>query len=212
MTIWVAWAALAADPTPSELPCPPPATPYIADLAATGDETSYRCLIQTDGFDRDLVKVIHEAGDDDPALPRYTRALALYLAARGDRAFNPESVRLLNPADRRLLADGVKARRGRKSPSAEHDAIFQKQSWYAPRDSYTDNQLSEVEQANIEMADRPPSAAPEPVDVPPVMQPAVDAPAEGGEARGCGCETAPGAAGALWGVGLALLAWRRARR
>jgi uncharacterized protein (TIGR03382 family) len=202
--------ALAADPTPDALPCPPPATPYIADLAANGDETSYKCLIQTDGFDKDLVGAINGATADDPALPRYTRALALYLAARSDRAFNPEYVRLLNPADRRLLADGVKAHRGRKSPAPEHDAIFQKQSWYAPRPGYTDNQLSDVEKANISLADDPSSVpvAP-PVDVPPVMQPATDVTAEAPTSM-CGCQQAPGVS-SVGLLALALVLGRRRR-
>jgi hypothetical protein len=203
--------ALAADPTPDALPCAPPATPYIADLAAHGDETSYKCLIQTDGFDKDLVKVIQEASDDDPALPRYTRALALHLVARADRPFNPEFVRLLNPADRRLLADGVKAHRGRKSPSPEHDAIFQKQIWYAPRPGYTDNQLSDVERANITLADNPNAAPPTPItDAPPVLQPAADAPSEH-PASSCGCQEGAGGSSALL-LTLAALALRRVRR
>jgi uncharacterized protein (TIGR03382 family) len=208
LILLLAAAALAGDPTPDALPCPPPATPYIADLAATGDETSYKCLIQTDGFDKDLVKVIQEAQEGDPALPRYTRALALYLAARSDRPFNPEHVRLLNPADRRLLADGVRAHRGRKSPSPEHDAVFQKQIWYSPRPGYTDNQLSEVEKANIALADNPNSVpTPPPVEPPPVMQPAADAPSEH-PASSCGCQGTPG----ISSVALLLLAAVAVRR
>lgn len=192
--------ALAADPTPDALPCPPPATPYIADVAATGDETSYRCLINTDGFDADLVAAIRSASPEDPALPRYTRALALYLAARPSRPFNPEHVRLLNPADRRLLADAVRAQRGRKSPSEDHDRIFQKQSWYAPRPGYTDNQLTDVDRANIALADNPNAVAP-----PPILEPATEpVPAT---TSACGCSSAT--AGPMWALVAAILLIRR---
>lgn len=193
--IWLLGAALAAD-------CPPPAGPYLVDVAERGDEDAYLCLITTDTFREPLVDAIVGAPADDPARPRYTRALALHLAARADEAWDPALVRLLSPADRRLLADAVKARRGRKSPSAEHDAIFAKQPWYRADRAYSDNELTDLDRANIALANDPPVPAPEPVA--PLEAPAAtEAPPSA-----CGC-SATRAPVPLWIVLLGVLAGRR---
>lgn len=192
-------AALARDPAP----CPPPAAPYIADVGERGDETSYLCLIETDAFRDPLVAAIDAAPPDDPALPRYTRALALHLAARAEDPFDASLVRRLNPADRRLLADAIKARRGRKSPSEEHDAIFHQQWWYRADKTYSDNELSKVDRDNIAMANDPPEPAPEPEPEPAAaIDPVAAAPSAA--TRGCGCSAEPIATGANSGLVAAL--------
>jgi uncharacterized protein (TIGR03382 family) len=205
-------AALAADPAEPPKrpkPCPPPAEPWLDDVAQRGDETSYKCLIETDEFLVPLVEAIGKEADEG-ARNRYTRALALHLAARADKPWEPAHVRLLNAADRRLLADAVKARKGRQSPSPEHDAVFQKQWWYRV-DTYTDNELTEVEKANIAMAnDPPPPADPDAPDTDaPVMLPPVEQPPSA-----CGCASS-GTGASAWGalaLGVVLSRRRLARR
>lgn len=132
--------------------CDEPVDSYF-DGVAQGDEASYLCVIATDTAVEPLVQRIH-LGDESGN--RYTRALALHLAFRAEMPWEPALIRLLTPSDRRLLADAVKAKRGRRSPSAAHDEIFKKQPWYKVEEHYTDNLLTEVERANIEMANNPP--------------------------------------------------------
>lgn len=200
-------AALAGDP-PVTPTCDGPATLYLADVAERGDRDAYLCLITEDRFHDAIVAAIKETPtDDDRSRPRYTRALALALANQGDKPWKVEDVRLLAPSDRRLIADAIKARHGRKSPAPEHDEIFQLQPWYRVDDSYSDNVLTPVELDNIAMANNPPpETPPDPPPAAPVMQPAEAPPVEQPPAA-CGCrsgaDVAPiGALGALvWLLG-----------
>jgi hypothetical protein len=91
---------------------------------------------------------------------------------------------MLAPADLRFLADGVRARRGRKSPVPEHEAVFKQFDWYRPVENYTDGRLKPGDREQIALLDRPvpgnqvlPSteAAPAPAGCDPTMGGAVSA-------------------------------------
>jgi hypothetical protein len=145
---------------------------------------------------------------DGATRDRMTRALALHLAARSDTPWPVAEIRLLNPADRRLAADAVKARRGRVSPSSEHDAVFRQQAWYRVDPGYTDNVLDAVELENIAMANDPPDRAPEPA-AEPTLEMARPAPVAQPPSA-CGCASAPHPA-MSWSVAALLTALRRSR-
>lgn len=191
-------------------PCDIPGA--IRTLETEGQKEAYDCVITselainplTDAWD---VTLPGEARD------RLSRAMALYLLQQVDGAFNPMIVARLNPADRRLLADGVYARRGRASPAPEHAKVFAQFGWYKPHAGYTDGRLRPEDRANILLADRPPDppaplaatvaetpSEPLPIVTPPAADPGL-----------CGCAAVSGAGTAgLWLVGL--LGLRRARR
>lgn len=180
------------------------------DGVSKGDPDGYLCVVRSPEALEPLLTAIRASAEDEPAKARYTRALALYLAARSHEPWKANHVRLLNPADRRLLSDAVKARRGRKSASAEHDAIFAQQPWYTVDDRYTDNKLSLVELENTRLADKPP---PPPPPKPPEAgfgkvedQPLLPPPEI--EPRTCGCTSAPLQV-AWMGLPLLLLGLRR---
>lgn len=233
--LWLS-VALAADPG-----CDP--TVAISSLrAAESLRTSYLCLADHADGGMTLVRALEAlraapaakaplvgtpeeltvaVTESDTAIEaRYTRALALWLLCHADAAWEPTFVARLSPADRRLLADGVHALRGRKSPSPEHDAVFAQFAWYRVNPKYTDNLLSATDRANIDLANRPPPppAPPPPVEAaasPTVAPPGSASPppaAEGTPADTglCGCASSPGAT-PLLGL-LAALALRRARR
>ncbi|MFZ5476596.1 MAG: hypothetical protein ACOZNI_07455 [Myxococcota bacterium] len=178
-------AALAQE----SVPCDP--TTAVAGVRA-GEKEAYLCLAETDAA-RDAIVAAIDAGGEHPE--RLTRALALWLLHHDDAEWDPALVRRLNPSDRRLLSDGVRARRGRKSPVPEHDRVFSQFAWYRPSPGYTDTRLRPVDRANVAMADKPPPAPAAPVEEAPAPAPAAD---------GCGCDHA----GAI--VLLPLL-WRRRR-
>lgn len=212
MTLLLAVAltnALAADP-PSSPVCEGPPEVFLADVAERGDQDSYLCLITEDRFHDALVAAILATPvEEDRARPRYTRALALALANRPTEPWKPAEVRLLAPSDRRLLADAVKAHRGRRSASDENDAIFKLQPWYRVDPSYSDNVLTPVELENIAMANSPPpETPPDPPLTAPVMQPA-EAPAEAPPAA-CSCGTSSPTA--AWALGFVVVAVARRRR
>lgn len=151
---------------------------------------------------------------DEATRNRQTRALALWLLQRTDRAFDVEYLRLLSPADRRLLSDGIRARRGRKSPSPEHEAVFSRFDWYKPVPDYTDGRLTGLDRGNISLVDKPPEP-PKPPPPPPEAAAEKEAklPSEVvQETPLCGCSAsgAPGL-GALGLLGAALLVRRRSR-
>lgn len=158
---------------------------------------------------------------------RFDRALTLWLLHHDDVAWDPAVVRRLSPADRRLAADGVHARRGRKSPVPEHERVFEQFDWYQPRPNWTANLLTDVDRANIALVDNPPPAPPPPAE-----------PVDGGEGAdakgagaagtgaegagagapasadaGCGCASPPGGAGGVLALlGLGIAGARRSRR
>lgn len=192
--IAVLWTAAVVWAVPAGQPCAPPAGPYLVDLAENGDPTSAQCLVDTDGFIEPLVQAIRSTPATDPAHARYTVALALHLAARAETPWNREHVELLSEADRALLADAVRARRGRKSVA--NDALFQNQPWYRVDTRYSDNLLAETEWENLALIE--PSAVREPVAV---VTPGAEPPATPSTPEGCGCNATP-----IGGAGVALIA------
>ncbi len=127
----------------------------VAEVRDGGDKAAYLCLVHEGGGAAAAAAI----GDGEE--PRLRRAIALWLLQRYDIPFDPALVTLLNPADVRLLADGIKARRGRKSPVPEHEAVFSQFDWYKPLDTYTDGRLRPVDRANLDALTRPP-VEPEP--------------------------------------------------
>jgi hypothetical protein len=138
----------------------------VAALPVDPSFERYTCLEQSDDAGALLVAAL---GVDDPS-PRHGRALALWLLRRGDLPWDPAFVRALSAADRRFLADGVRARRGRKTPSAEHAKAFEQLDWYRPKAGYVESMLTAEDHAKIAMADKPPPAPT--VEVPPMAAPA----------------------------------------
>lgn len=150
---------------------------------------------------------------DDATHHRQARALALWMLQRTDQLFEVEQLRRLTPADRRLLADGVRARRGRKSPSPEHHAIFQKFDWYKPVPGYTDGRLTALDRGNISLADRPPEPPrpPPPAAEEPTKAEAVVPTEVVKETPLCGCDGTGGAGLGALAVLLAAGMGRRSR-
>lgn len=96
---------------------------------------------------------------ETPSQPRLSRALAVWMLERPDAAFEPTHVEALSAADRRFLADGIRARRGRKSPVPEHDKAFAQFEWYAPVATYTDGRLKPGDKEKIASLDKPRATA-----------------------------------------------------
>lgn len=99
-------------------------------------------------------------GEMDPDLRRrLSRALGLWLLQRADMSMDPALLQRLNPADRRLLEDGIHARRGRPTPAAEHRKVFENLSMPAPDPRYTDGRLHPVDLENLKKLRVAPSQA-----------------------------------------------------
>lgn len=177
MTLFAVAFALACDPNAA-----------VETLKTSSKRDAYECVYSVDLSREPLVAALII----DPTNERLTRALALWLLMRTDAPFDPDLVRRLNASDRRLLADGVRAHRGRRTPVPEHEKVFSQLAWYAPKDSYTDAQLSARDKANIAMADKPPPAVVVDEPLPPVPS------------HGCNCG---GAAMLLFPIG-----WFRRRQ
>ena len=123
-----------------------------------------------------------------PERSAITRALAIHLLHRTGRAFTGAEVWALAPADRRLLRDGIRARRGRASPALNHAQVFSQFSWYEPDEDYTDRRLTDLDRANSSVLDRPPppetATESEPEKPPVVNEPEASS-------TSCGCATNP---------------------
>lgn len=145
----------------------------VATLRTTGDRDAYLCVSGAEVARDPLVAAIVAEPDNT----RLTRALALWIIERAEQPFDADLVRRLNPADRRLLADAVRARRGRKTPVADHAKVFEQFAWYQPRETYTDSRLTAQDRANIGLADDPPPPKP-PTELPPAPD------------HGCNCNRA----------------------
>ncbi|HNH49794.1 MAG TPA: hypothetical protein PKY30_22315 [Myxococcota bacterium] len=111
---------------------------------------------------------------------RLSRALCLWLLEHGDSPIDRSLLPALNPADRRLLEDGIHARRGRKTPAEVHQKVFE-QLGFPPADArYTDGKLLPVDLENLKaLREIPPpvaapAAAPEVPDVLPPPPPKAD--------------------------------------
>ncbi len=154
-------------PPPATTPAPAPApvcelAASVAVLATTGSKDDYLCVAGDPGAPVALVAALDALHGDEKTVEgprnRYSRALALWLLQHEDDAWDPIFIRRLSADDRRLLSDGVHARRGRQSPAPEHDAIFRNLPWYRPDPNYNDARLTPADKAQIALADRPPPA------------------------------------------------------
>ncbi len=186
IAFWVAMAFAACDPVE-----------HLANLRQ-GDHDAYMCFMRAEAG-RDVLLSEIAGAPAGSGTERLTRALALWLLERTDREMDAALVAKLAPADRRLLADGIRARRGRASPAPEHAKVFAQLGWYVPVRTYTDGLLRAIDRANLEVVDprtrpKPPPAAAE------LRAPAGEEPVTAQTPNLCGC----GATGAP--LGLALLA------
>lgn len=171
MMIWVFWVLASWG-----LECSGSYAEQMRDLIDVGGLEHYQCVVAGDDAERQLVAQM--SLESNKAHPRLQRALVFVLLRTLQRPWNPKHVALLSPADRRLLADGVRARQGRRSPAEDHHRIFELWEWYEPVSGYTDNRLTQLDRINIGMADNPSEFFP-------------SAPVEGvktvGSGNGCGC-------------------------
>lgn len=188
---------------------------WITRLRAEADRQTYLCLALTDDAHDPLLAAaqatLADRGNDAGEDNRLTRALAIHLLQRLDRALTEDEVRALNAADRRLLSDGVRAWRGRRTPSPEHERVFSQFAWYHPVDGYNNGLLTAQDRANITLLDDPPPAALAGEEAAPAAAAVAQATEQGAQApRGvCGCATGAGG-GWAWLVGLVGLRRRRA--
>ncbi len=195
--LWLVGVALA-----QEADCADGRDAWLAELQASGTRRAYGCLAADSTAAPDLIE--RAAATDDPA--RLTRALAVWRLHRLDAEVTPAEARAYNPSDRRLLLDGIKAHRGRKSPAPDHAKVLESLDWYQPDDRYTDARLTALDHRNLAMIEAPP---PEPV---PVAAEAPEGPAPEAQRDRCGCSASPaqGLAPALLAL-LGLVSWRRRR-
>ncbi|MFN7143292.1 MAG: MYXO-CTERM sorting domain-containing protein [Myxococcota bacterium] len=191
--------------------CDPAAA--VARLRTDGAREDYTCVIEDDGG-RALLEAELVKGAE--GTERLTRALALWLLARTDQPMDPAVVDKLAPSDRRLLADGIRARRGRASPAPDHARVFEQFDWYAPVAGYTDARLRPIDRENLEVVD--PWVRLTPPPAPPPQAPpekAEEAPAPEGPNLTqalCGCGSTGAAPVGLAFVGaLAAVVGRRRR-
>jgi hypothetical protein len=203
------WIGLALAEAPRN--CEAPLSVYIEEVQTSGSELAYLCLADRDDAGKALLDALAAMKSDAVGDERVSRALAVHLLHRLNRPITGAEARALSPADRRFLADGVYARRGRRSPALEHERVFEKFPWYQPDAGYTNARLTPEDRANIEILDDPPKrplAARSPS--------AGDAIANGEETpteapSPCACGSL-GAASALPALLGGLLALRRRRR
>ncbi|NOY27966.1 MAG: YARHG domain-containing protein [Oligoflexia bacterium] len=188
------WSAQAQIASPA---CQGTPQQWLETLTQGANRDAYLCLA---GSDEAAAMLLQAASATDPAAAgadanvahRLTRALALHIILRLDRPVSAQQSRALNSADRRLVSDAIRARRGRRTPSADHAAVFEQFEWYQPDDHYNNGQLTKLDRANIAMIDHPPT--------PPTPQKtasAADGVAQGARSgqlpRGaCGCMAGPG--------------------
>jgi hypothetical protein len=111
---------------------------------------------------------------------RLSRALTLWLLEHGDLPMEAALLPALNPADRRLLEDGIHARRGRKTPAAAHQKVFEQLGFPAADPRYTDGKLRPVDIENLKALREIPqavaaaAASPEQAEAPPPPPPKAD--------------------------------------
>lgn len=181
----------------------------IALLPAGGEREDYYCLADAEEGKQLLLAAL--ADENLEGRERLQRALALWLLERTDRPMDPAVVAQLSPADRRLLADGIRARRGRPSPAPAHAQVFEQFAWYTPVANYTDAKLRPIDRENLLVVDPPVRVEPPPeaaAPAPPtVVAPAPPVTADTPNLCGCAHRAAPPA-----GVVVALLTLLGIRR
>lgn len=163
--------ALAQSPTTD---CPNDVQENIQELATEGpgDRSAYECLAGNPSGQALLIDMLKKP-QDEGTQNKLSRALALWRLYRLNALISPEEARSYQPTDLRLLQDGIRAHRGRKSPSSDHLKVFEKISWYQPNAIYTDSLLTEQDHANLQMLLKPPAPVTEKTDEEPdekVMQ------------------------------------------
>ncbi len=175
---------------------------WLSELEATGSRRAYTCLAADETAAKALIA---RAAEPEPGT-RVTRALAVWRLHRLDGEVGAEEARTYNPADRRLLLDGIKAHRGRATPAPDHLKVLEAMPWYAPNDRYTDARLTPQDRQNMVLITTPPAPEPSPA-APEVSAPAAEVATEGR----CGCATgqSPALGWMLW-LGLGLSWLRRA--
>ncbi len=132
---------------------------WIEAVRTQGKREAYLCLAETASAGAALLDTIGQEGFGDlGGKERITRALAVHLLHQLERPLTGEEVRALAPSDRRLLRDGVYARRGRPTPSPEHEAVFAQFAWYQPAAEFNNGRLRTLDRSNIELIDKPPKA------------------------------------------------------
>ncbi len=184
-------------------------------LVANPDRDHYLCLARSPQGADAIVAELAGAGADPrgaEAIPRLQRALALWMLERADEPMDPELLARIGVSDRRLLEDGIHARRGRPSPAPAHASVFA-QFGYVSDPKYTDGRLRPVDRENLALLRSAPVVAAAPAGLPGAGAPAPEgspgapapegspgAPApEGAPAAGrWGCATGEGRAGPLW--------------
>lgn len=191
--------------------CDPAAA--VARLRTDGAREDYTCVIEDDGGRALLEAELLKGGE---STERLTRALALWLLERTDQPMDPAVVEKLAPSDRRLLADGIRARRGRASPAPDHARVFAQFAWYAPVAGYTDARLRPIDRENLAVVDPRVRLTPPPAPPPetPAEEPAAEPAPEGPNLTQalCGCRSTGGAPAGVALLGaLAALVGRRRR-
>ncbi|MCB9761529.1 MAG: hypothetical protein H6739_16920 [Alphaproteobacteria bacterium] len=206
----LALAATLAARAEAPEPCPETAAVYLERLRGEGERENYECLAAKDGAQPLLIEALTDADPEDEGARRLGRGLALWRMARLDAEVPAEESRVYLPADRRLLSDAVRARKGRATVSPDHLLVFEQMDWYKPVPTYTDGRLSDVDQANIAMIDSPPKPPPPPAPSAADAMPSADGPMlpppnANPAARGCSLGCASGNGAGTWMAALALL-------
>ena len=177
---------------------------YIDAIQESGEPGAYLCLIDRD----DAGTVLLEQAAEET--PRVRRALAVHWIHRLDDPLPHPVARALAASDRRLMADAVHARRGRKSPVPEHHAVFEQFEWYQPDERYSNRRLTELDRANLDVINDPPPE-PQPEAEASAADAIADVAATPVNERGCGACSSGGLAGG-WAVLLAAVLGARRRR
>lgn len=197
--------------TPAEAtPCDEGLDSAILTLRLTGDRAAYECLAADDDAQGALIRAMAEEGARNPE--RVSRGLALWRLHRLDQEVPPEEARAYLAVDRRLLADGIRAWRGRESPSPEHVLVFEQLDWYKPTPQYVEARLTEMDKANLAVINDPPKPAPPPEpEGAAAAMPGEIPPPQPAASGGCGCAVGGGAGGWMGLLALALVGRRRER-
>ena len=95
----------------------------LEKLRSSAFREDYLCLAR--GGDPQVIAAAVTTEVNPESRDRLSRALTLWLLEHGDLPMEPSLLPALNPADRRLLEDGIHARRGRKTPAAVHQKVFE---------------------------------------------------------------------------------------
>ena len=186
--------------------CPATIPETITVLEAEASRLAYECLAKNDEAGAALIARLGDPAVTQPG--RVSRALAVWRLHRLDQEIPAEESRAYLADERRLVADGVRAHRGRQSPSPDHTMVFEQLPWYKPNPGYTDGRLGELDKKNIEIVNNPPKP-PSPDEAPSAADEMAEAPTAPPPKRssGCGsCATVAASPGTNTPTGLAAFA------